>query len=582
VSIPQKNSINNGRNNYSLQLLIDYSQGLKYTFILILLTSIFIGLYPSVLAILFTAVIETVIGKQNLKLLAAFIGGILLIYGIASVCEAIRFTAIPKFIASLTCQMRADMYHRFLVRTTKVEQKDEEGRQLATFLRDLAIIEDMLHRLLDVSTIYLSRLLTSFLAMFYYNMVLGLLILLVFLAVQVFIWQFNKNYIKASKARSLGEDGVSEMLAEAIDGAEVIQAHNASQALNSRFTSVLRTFEKQIYREMHFIMQSAGIPRIVGRMFIYILICISFVMADLGYLTIGEVTGIISIGTIIVDPMQEVNIAWSKWTRASVSMQRQRALKAIMTGTVNNLGDANNSVNDPIDPPLEPDQPSQMLPLQQSFCLHDVTFSYPNSQSVLDKVNLTLPAKGLFVVKGANGAGKSTLFKLLAGDLTPSQGLIDWDEQNLQSFTFSERKKAIRLIPQRSFLFNTTVFDNIVLCNPGVELNQVRETAAQFDLLPFLNNLPNGLETIVGRKGSSLSGGQAQLVCLLRALMSDPSVLLMDEPFAALDSTIKGIMMSVLPEIAQQRLVLVILHDSDLIQYGDGIIYMENQNLRLV
>ncbi len=571
-----------GTSKDSIQLLIDYSQGLKSTFILIGVTSIFIGLYPSVLALLFTAIIETVIGNHNVKLLAGFIGVILLIYGIASLCEAIRFTAIPKFIASLTCQMRTGMYDRLLMRTTKIEQKDEEGRQLATFLRDLTIIEDMLHRLLDVSTIYLSRLLTSFLALFYYNLVLGLLTLLVFLGVQVFIWQFNKNYIKASSDRSLGEDTVSEILAEVIDGAEVINAHNASQALISRFTSVLQTFEKQIYTEMHFIMQSAGIPRIVGRMFIYMLICVSLVMADLGYLTIGDVTGIITIGTIIVDPMQEVNIAWSKWTRASVSIQRQPVLKVIDAGTVNALSDANPPVNKPIDPPLESNQPCQMSPLKRSFCLQDVTFAYPNSQPILNQVNLTLPARGLFVVKGVNGAGKSTLFKLLAGDLNPSQGSIYWDDQNLQSFTFSQCKKAIRLIPQQAFLFNTTVLDNIVLCNPEVDLNQVRETAIQFNLLPFLNNLPNGLQTIVGRKGSSLSGGQIQLVCLLRALMSEPSVLLMDEPFAALDTGIKSLMMSALPEIAQQRLVLVILHDSELSQYGDGVIYIENQKLELI
>ena len=155
-----------------LQFLIDYSKGLEWIFLVILITSIFIGSYPSILALLFTNIVENILQfKSRNSLFIILLAEILGVYSLAAVCETIKFFAVPRFISDVTCQIRKDI-HGYLLQRSYLninEDKSDEGKQSVTFLRDLTIVEDMLHRLLDVSAIYLSRIVACFGLIFYYS-----------------------------------------------------------------------------------------------------------------------------------------------------------------------------------------------------------------------------------------------------------------------------------------------------------------------------------------------------------------------------------------------------------------------------
>ena len=348
------------------------------------------------------------------------------------------------------------------------------------------------------------------------------------------------------------------------DALEVLHYYNATPTLRAKFISGLENFQHKLNIELRYITMSPGIPRIIFRAFVCIMIALASLMVVQDNMSIGELTGLIAVGTNIVDPLQEINIAWSKWTRASISLERiAQELTPQSKSTATDV--QNDKVSEPQDNDLSQSasdeqtsaqtEPTSALiephSLTEGLHFQGISFSYRENTPVLKNIELVLPAQGLFWLSGVNGSGKSTFFRLLSGDFQPNSGEIYWDNQRLSNFPSTQRRQMIRTVPQRVFLFDTTILDNLLICNADKTEQDVLNKFSELGLIPFLENFSEGLSTRVGRRGSYLSGGQAQLICLVRALLCDPDVLLLDEPFAAIDTEKSQMMIDVLHSIAK-------------------------------
>ena len=578
------------KNNF--QLLRHYSKGIGWVLVVIVITSIVIGSYPSVLAFMFTQIVENILEiKTQNSVLLALLGGILGIYSLAGICEAIKFFAVPQFIAEFTCQIRKDI-HADLLQRSYLEINDDkrnEGKQSVTFLRDLSIVEEMLHRILDVSTIYISRIFACFAIIFYYSIGLGFLMLSIFIAVQFAIWKLNRIYAQSSQDRATSEDEISTMLSETREALEVLHYYNATQTVRSKFISNLEIFQRKLNLELRYITMSPGIPRIIFRAFVCIMIAIASLMVVQDTMSVGELTGLIAVGTSIVDPLQEINIAWSKWTRASISLERiSNELNSTSAEEMIELSENKQMSSEQIPDylpqtlPGEPTSEQTGTTLTHSLRFQAVSFGYREENIVLKNIELKLPPQGLFWISGVNGSGKSTFFRLLSGDFSPNSGEIYWDDKKLSDFPYVRRQKMIRTVPQRVFLFDTTILDNLLICNAGKTERDVLNKFSELGLASLIEDFPEGLETRVGRRGSYISGGQAQLICLVRALLCDPAVLLLDEPFAAIDAGKSRIMIDVLQTIAKNRLLLIVAHDDELRQHADQVILFSHGQVQQI
>ncbi|KAF2030327.1 P-loop containing nucleoside triphosphate hydrolase protein [Setomelanomma holmii] len=209
-----------------------------------------------------------------------------------------------------------------------------------------------------------------------------------------------------------------------------------------------------------------------------------------------------------------------------------------------------------------------------------VTFSYPTrvEEIAIRNISLFFPAGETTFVIGKSGSGKSTLGQLLVRFYQPSAGQILLDSLPLDEIDVQWLRQNITLVEQHSVLFDDTIQQNIVLGRPEeiVNLQDVRD-AVHFAMLDsIVGDLPNGLDTELGSKGSSLSGGQRQRLALARAKVRDTPVLILDEPTSALDYITRAAILQAIREWRKGKTTIVITHDISQIQSDDFLYLMEN------
>jgi thiol reductant ABC exporter CydC subunit len=184
----------------------------------------------------------------------------------------------------------------------------------------------------------------------------------------------------------------------------------------------------------------------------------------------------------------------------------------------------------------------------------------PERRRVLDGVSLGLPPGGRVVVSGPSGSGKTTLAQLLVRFLERTRGDARIDGRDLRDHRQDDVRAAVLLGAQEPHVFDSTIRENLLLARPGAGDADLRAALARARLGEWVASLPDGLDTVVGERGRALSGGQRQRLALARAFLADPSVLVLDEPTAHLDTTTAGALLDDLWREAAGRSVLLITH----------------------
>jgi len=201
----------------------------------------------------------------------------------------------------------------------------------------------------------------------------------------------------------------------------------------------------------------------------------------------------------------------------------------------------------------------------------NVEFGYDRDRQILHGLSFEVPAGGHVAIVGPSGAGKSTIGRLLFRFYDPWSGRILIDGQDIREVTQESLRRQIGIVPQDSVLFNDTIGYNIAYGRVDATPEEVVEAARGAAILPFIERLPQGLDTEVGERGLKLSGGEKQRVAIARTLLKNPPILLLDEATSALDTRTEQDILTTLRRVSEHRTTLSIAHrlstiaDSDLI-----------------
>ena len=234
-----------------------------------------------------------------------------------------------------------------------------------------------------------------------------------------------------------------------------------------------------------------------------------------------------------------------------------------------------------IDYTSELDTESDPLPIiEKSVEFENVSFAYPDGRPVLNDVSLSLPLGELVAIVGPTGAGKTTLAYLLPGYIRPSAGRIRFDNVDLADAGVNEIRKQVTYVFQEHMLLSESVRDNLLLANPHATEEQILEACRLAGAMEFIEQFPDGLDSVIGKGGDTLSVGQKQRLSIARGLVRETPIIVLDEPTAALDPKTENALVEALRNTAQGRLVVVIAHRLSTIREADRIIFLEEGRVR--
>ncbi|MET0088810.1 MAG: ABC transporter ATP-binding protein/permease [Candidatus Thiodiazotropha sp.] len=228
------------------------------------------------------------------------------------------------------------------------------------------------------------------------------------------------------------------------------------------------------------------------------------------------------------------------------------------------------------EPEIQDDKQAIDLVLQGGEVrFEQVDFSYQPERQILHEVDFTLRAGEKLAVVGHSGAGKSTLSRLLFRFYDVSGGRILIDGQDIRRVTRKSLRAAIGIVPQDTVLFNESILYNLAYGRPQATQQEIEEAARIAHIADFIEQLPNGYQTVVGERGLKLSGGEKQRVAIARAMLKRPQILLFDEATSSLDTKTEQAIQETLREVAKQHTTLVIAHRLSTVVDADRILVMD-------
>ncbi|MCH8895312.1 MAG: lipid A export permease/ATP-binding protein MsbA [Proteobacteria bacterium] len=393
--------------------------------------------------------------------------------------------------------------------------------------------------------------------MFYYNPFLTLFMVVIAPLIAVLMRYLSHKFRSYSSRiqNSMGE--VTRVADEAVDGHRVIKVFNGQEYERNRF---------EVANEYNRRMNMKLIAARTGSMPVIQLLAACGI-AGVVYVAISDILSEpIEVGTFVsfLGAILLLMAPLKRLTNINAPLQQGIA--------------AGQSIFEVLDRPVEDrggDVPLEKARGELEFV--EVTFKYPSSrENVLDRLSLTIGAGETLAIVGRSGSGKSTLVSLLPRFYDPDQGSVRLDGCDLRDYALSDLRAQISLVSQDVVLFNDTIANNIAYGALGVASEeQIRQAAAAAHVMEFVDDMPAGLDTMVGDKGVLLSGGQRQRIAIARALLRNAPVLLLDEATSALDTESERKIQQALDRLIQNRTTLVIAHRLSTVENADRILVLD-------
>lgn len=239
---------------------------------------------------------------------------------------------------------------------------------------------------------------------------------------------------------------------------------------------------------------------------------------------------------------------------------------------------ANEILEEPIEIENKPDA-IELPPLQQKISLEGVTFGYEPGRPILKGLDLTIDEGTNVAIVGPSGSGKSTILNLILRFYDPDAGRVTIDGTDLRDVTLESLRSQIGLVFQDTFIFNASVRENIAIGKADATDEEIEAAAHAAQLDAFIESQPEGMETVLGERGSRMSGGQRQRLAIARALLRDPRILMLDEATSALDARTEAEILETLSTVVRGRTTISITHRLTLAAAADLVLVLDKGNL---
>lgn len=393
---------------------------------------------------------------------------------------------------------------------------------------------------------------------FYLNWKLALFCFLVLPVAAFPIIKFSKVFRRLSTKAQEETAQVSNMLYETITGNRIVKAFNMEEHENNRYNNQLNTLLDITVQDAKFRCLQHPLMEFIGGVAIALFIWFGGKLVINGSMTPGEFFALMTSLIVAYDPVKRIGKVNSTVQQGLAAATRVFAILDIK--------------------PEISDKPGAVTlsPFKTAIAFKDVSFRYEDDTKALSNIDLQVPAGQTLAIVGHSGGGKTTLTNLVPRFLDVSSGTIEIDGLDIRNVTMHSLRDQIAMVTQQTILFNDTVRDNIAYGSFNSSDTDLKNAAEAAHALSFIQNLPQGFDTIIGEGGARLSGGERQRISIARALLKNAPILILDEATSALDTESEREVQSALENLMKNRTTFVIAHRLSTIKNADRIIVINN------
>ncbi len=481
----------------------------------------------------------------------ALIPGVMIL---RSICTYLNAYCVSWVSLRLLQDIRNDLFQKILNQSLDFFNKAQSGQLLSRVVNDSRMAQAALTQVGSDLVTQPFTILGALIALLYLNPKFTLFSLILFPVCLVPITIFGKRVRRGGADEEQGTGVMMTVLHEALTGIRVVKAL-------SREKDEIRDFREASENQFRIAIRvrkaiEAMTPTIETISAVGVGMALIYVWA--AEIDAGHFLGLMAGMFMLYDPVKKLS---------RIHMMIQKALGA--TQRIFKLMETQPTVADAADA-------KQLGPVRGEIHFDNITFAYrPEYPAALQEVSLRIEPGKTYALVGTSGSGKSTLMALLLRFYDPQQGAVRIDGHDIRSVTQESLRQQMALVSQDTFLFHTTIRENIRYGRLDATDEEVQLAAEQAFAHEFICAQPQGYETVVGDKGCNLSGGQQQRIAIARALLRNAPILLLDEATSALDSESEQKIQLALERLSQGRTVIAIAHRLSTILKADQIVAMQ-------
>ncbi|HCM34742.1 ABC transporter ATP-binding protein [Chryseobacterium sp.] len=340
---------------------------------------------------------------------------------------------------------------------------------------------------------------------------------------------------------------------ERLAGMSIIQVFNRQESEFKKFDDINITLKGALLRTVFIFSLFFPVVELISSLFI------GFILFYGGYITIsaGVVIAFIQYISMLIRPLRQIADRFNNIQRGIVGAERV-------------LGLMDEEISMPNTGTVKKDHFAGKIEFQK------VHFAYDEKQEVLKGIDFKVNPGETVAIVGATGAGKSTIISLITRLYDINSGNILIDDVNLKDYELYNLRSHIGVVLQDVFLFHGSIFENLSFGDDSITLDKIKAGAKEIEVDQFIEQLPGGYDYVVSERGSSISLGQRQLLSFLRAYLSDPKILILDEATSSIDHESEKLIQRATEKITKNRTSIIIAHRLSTIEKADKIIVMEH------
>ena len=486
---------------------------------------------------------------------------------VKSLCDYLG-TYLSNFAGyGLITDLRNDLYESILRRSVSFFQKHSTGTILSTLINDVEKVQ------FAMSTVMSDFLQQFFTFLFLIAVVIlygGKLAWVLLLFVPVVISSARRIGRSVRTTTRSGQDKLAEIqniLHETVTGNRIVKAFNMEMWELIRFRTAARRLFRANLRSVSAQAISSPLMDLIGVIAIALLLLLGRVRIQQHAMTEGAFIAFIIAVFKLYDPVRKFALFYNNF---------QQALGA--SSSIFNFMDAQDDV-------CEKPRAVQLKAFKKTFSFSHVNFFYADEEGqkqVLHDINLTAHRGEVIALVGPSGAGKTTLVNLIPRFFDVTSGSIMIDGHDLRDVSLHSLRALIAKVTQETILFNDTVRNNIAYGQPDVPKQKIVDAAKAALAHDFIEQMPEGYDTIIGEKGFRMSGGERQRLAIARALLKDAPILILDEATSALDAQSESLVQAALANLMQHRTVFVIAHRLSTVRRATRIAVLEEGSITAI